>query len=78
MSEDEPRQAMWPWRMGQSVGRTLYACPPDSSYRDGEVLIGMVDSPELAEHVVEIHNQWLEARQLSERLWSGEAPDAPL
>src|SRR4029077_15499823 len=28
-----------PWRRGTQVGRTIYACPPGSSYRQGEVLI---------------------------------------
>lgn len=53
-------EATWPWRVGQSVGRTLYACPPGSSYRDGEVLIGLMDSPELAQEAVTAHNQRLE------------------
>lgn len=49
-------EATWPWRTGRSVGRTIYACPPGSSYRNGEVLIGMMDSPELATAAVEAHN----------------------
>lgn len=49
-------EVTWPWRTGRSVGRTIYACPPGSSYRVGEVLIGMMDSPELATAAVEAHN----------------------
>lgn len=45
-----------PWRTGQSVGRTIYACPPGSSYRQGEVLIGLMDTPELARAAVDAHN----------------------
>lgn len=45
-----------PWRVGKSVGRTIYACPPGSSYRDGEELIGMMDTPLLAEEAVASHN----------------------
>jgi hypothetical protein len=33
--------------------------PPGSSYRDGEVLIGMMDTPELARAVVDAHVAWL-------------------
>lgn len=50
-----------PWRTGKSIGRTIYACPPGSSYRDGEIVIGMMDTPELAAHVVLVHNaQWFD------------------
>lgn len=75
MSDDElrepPLEATWPWRTGRSVGRTIYACPPKSSHRNGEVLIGMMDSPELAAAAVEAHN-----RLLSERKWNNPAAPA--
>jgi hypothetical protein len=48
-----------PWRVGGSpatLGRTLYACPPGCSSRHGEVLIGMMDTAELAREVVDTHN----------------------
>jgi hypothetical protein len=48
-----------PWRTGRSVGRTIYACPPGSSYRNGEALIGIMDTPELADAAVTAHNAWL-------------------
>lgn len=51
----------WPWRTGTQVGRTLYAMPPGSSYRHGEVLIGLMDTAELAREVVEAHNERLSA-----------------
>ena len=35
------------WRVGRKVGRTLY---------DGDTLIGVMDTPELAERVVEAVN----------------------
>lgn len=59
-----------PWRTGRHVGRTIYACPPGSSYRYGEGLIGMMDTLELAEHVVEIHNWWLQIRQQGDETWA--------
>jgi hypothetical protein len=49
----------WPWRTGTQVGRTIYACPPGSSYRNGEVLIGMMDSSEIAAEAVAQHNNAL-------------------
>ncbi len=45
-----------PWRVGTSTRRTIYACPPGSSHRRGEVLVGLMDTPELAAEVVEAHN----------------------
>lgn len=55
-SQSPALEATWPWRVGEHVGRTIYACPPGSSYRNGEVLIGLMDSPELAKEAVEAHN----------------------
>jgi hypothetical protein len=51
----------WPWRTGTSVGRTLYACPPGSSHRNGEILIGMMDTADLAREAVDAHNGRLAA-----------------
>lgn len=48
------------WRTGRSIGRTIYAVPPGAQYRDGsEIVLGMVDTPELAAHIVKVHNRWL-------------------
>jgi hypothetical protein len=52
-----------PWRTGTSVHRTIYAMPPGSSHRVGEVLIGLMDTPELAREVVEAHNEHVDARK---------------
>ncbi|MGH9023887.1 MAG: hypothetical protein ACRDV9_12440 [Acidimicrobiia bacterium] len=62
VSDAEKRDVPWwrmPWRTGRNVGRTIYVCPPDSRYREGEVLIGMMDTPELAEWVVMCHKAQL-------------------
>jgi hypothetical protein len=46
------------WRMGHSVGRTIYAqVNPDPSKSD--VLIGVMDSWELADEIVMLHNRHL-------------------
>lgn len=49
----------WPWRVGRSIGRTIYACPPGSTPRNGDFVIGMMDSPEIAEEAVRAHNERL-------------------
>lgn len=50
-----------PWRVGRKVGRTIYAkLFPESS--DHDPLIGMMDTPELAEFAVRAHNDALEAK----------------
>lgn len=51
------------WRVGHSVGRTLYAIR-ELPLRDekGDVLIGMMDSRALASAAVEAHNRDLMIR----------------
>ena len=45
----------FPWRVGRSVGRTVYAVTgPEATKTD--VLIGMMDSRALAAEVVDAHN----------------------
>lgn len=45
-----------PWRTGRKVGRTIYAqLGPEPS--DDDVLIGMMDTPELAAEAVGCHNR---------------------
>jgi hypothetical protein len=52
----DPRLVVW--RVGRSVGRTIYALTGE-----GEgLLIGVMDTPELAACAVEAHNQWLNQR----------------
>lgn len=43
----------WPWRVGRTVGRTIYATPPGDE--DG-VLIGLFDTPDLAAAACRAHN----------------------
>jgi hypothetical protein len=46
------------WRTGRKVGRTIYAIqhPEDKTDRDEDPLIGVMDTPELAEEAVRTHN----------------------
>lgn len=44
-----------PWRVGRSVGRTIYA-QVDEEPSKADVLVGFMDSRELAARVVEAHN----------------------
>lgn len=43
------------WRTGHKVGRTIYARCGGSS-RDDDLLIGLMDTSELAKAVVDAHN----------------------
>lgn len=58
-----------PWRYGGQVGRTLYVDHGDGE-KDPSLLFGLVDTPELAAHIVEIHNWWLEMAEEGERAWA--------
>jgi hypothetical protein len=54
-----------PWRVGRKLGRTVYAgVGPDPS--DDDVLIGVMDYRELAEHIVALHNQALSDGSVSD------------
>lgn len=46
------------WRTGRSLGRTVYAMAGEEP-GDGDALLGLMDSPELAERVVRDHNEAL-------------------
>ncbi len=48
------------WRVGRSVGRTIYVCEGVNDPAD--TLIGMVDSQELAEHIVALHNAHIDGK----------------
>lgn len=50
-----------PWRVGRKVGRNIYALTND----DG-VIIGQVDSSQIAEHIVILHNQALDQLRLDQ------------
>lgn len=50
-----------PWRTGRHVGRTVYAVTgPDASRSD--LLIGVMDTPELAAEACAAHNAALSSR----------------
>lgn len=59
------RLADRPWRVGGSVGRTIYAVEGPNDPAD--TLIGMMDSEELARLVVDDHNTMYAARQGTHR-----------
>lgn len=45
------------WRVGRKVGRTIYlVVNRDNEPSDADVLIGMMDTPELAAEAVRAHN----------------------
>jgi hypothetical protein len=46
------------WRVGRRVGRTIYAMWSEEP-SDHDVLIGVMDTAELAERVVGVHNGML-------------------
>ena len=47
------------WRTGRHVGRTVYA-RLGAEASDDDVLIGLMDSPDLAAEACEAHNRGLE------------------
>lgn len=51
----KPTETMSKWRTGRSVGRTIYAMSGDIP-GDSDTLIGVMDTPALAEAAVEGHN----------------------
>lgn len=55
-----------PWRCGSQVGRTLYI---DSGTKDPANLFGLIDDAEVAAHIVELHNWWLELKEAGEAVW---------
>lgn len=46
------------WRCGGQVGRTLYVDHAGEA-KDPTLLFGLVDTADIAAHIVEIHNWWL-------------------
>jgi hypothetical protein len=50
-----------PWRTGRKLGRTVYARTGGYD-QDEDPVIGMLDTPELAEEAVEAHNAALASR----------------
>jgi len=58
-SAREPARRLW--RVGRKVGRTIYQQEGDDP-ADGDVLIGLMDSRELAHAAVDAYNQQIAAR----------------
>lgn len=55
---DRREYVNYPWRVGRSVGRTIYADTCEDA--NEHILIGMMDTPELAAQACDSHNEWLE------------------
>ncbi len=56
------------WSTGGQVFRTLYV---DSGTKNPRDLFGLVDDAQLAQHIVDVHNWWLDMKKLSDddRRW---------
>jgi hypothetical protein len=48
----------WVMRTGRKVGRTLYLHDPAERDRDRDLLVGLMDTPELAEAVADAWNEY--------------------
>lgn len=62
------------WRVGRKVGRTIYAAYTDEP-SDADVLIGLMDSRELAERAVYAHNTLLSLERLTQQVSRLDVPD---
>jgi hypothetical protein len=51
-----------PWRTGSQVGRTIYVDPRDGR-KDPLWLIGTMDTEWWAQHIVDLHNEFLGTAQ---------------
>jgi hypothetical protein len=49
----------FPWRTGRHVGRTIYV-QLTAAPSDDDPLIGVMDTPELAQAAVDGHNLWID------------------
>jgi len=66
---DRPLQRelrLLPWRVGRKVGRTIYAVVGETD-SDDDVLIGLMDTRELAAAACRAHNRAVEAAALRAR-----------
>lgn len=54
-----------PWRVGRRLGRTIYV-QIYAKPMDGDLLIGMMDTSDLAKMAVEAHNQIIEMSRSSD------------
>ena len=51
------------WRVGTKLGRTIYAVLDAPGPDNCDVILGMMDTRELAEHIVRIHNATLTSKE---------------
>lgn len=61
---DKRPYVLYQWRVGRSVGRTIYAVTGDNP--NEHILIGLMDAPELARYAVIAHNDWLGLKYATE------------
>lgn len=64
-----PAYQDFPWRVGRSVGRTIYAVRGPSGSK-ADVLVGVMDTESLAREAVDCHNRrlgWTEPTVEEER-----------
>lgn len=60
----QAKESMLPWRTGRKVGRTIYIRLGREA-SDDDVLIGVMDSPEIASDVCLAHNHLLAERAIN-------------
>jgi hypothetical protein len=65
--------AAYPWRTGRSLGRTVYARTGGDDW-EADTVIGMLDTPQLAEAACQAHNDALALRQAARRRADGAHP----
>lgn len=62
-AQDSLRCLLAPWRTGGSIGRTIYAVVGAGGHEhareDDAVVVGIMDTAQLAEAAVQGHNDWL-------------------
>lgn len=58
-TEDSDLWRVVPWRVGRSLGRTIYRMVGTEPSKDDQIL-GMMDTREVAAHIVDLHNKTLE------------------
>lgn len=61
-----PAYQDFPWRVGRSVGRTIYAVRGPAASKN-DALIGVMDTPHLAQEAVDAHNArigWTEPEEI--------------
>lgn len=61
--QDSLRCLLVPWRVGGSVGRTIYAVLDGGGHEhardDDAVMVGVMDTEQLARGAALAHNEWL-------------------